>query len=161
MIALASDHAGLPLKNEIIALLKERNLAYTDFGTQTGERVDYPTYGRKAAEAVASGHCERGLIFCGTGIGIGIAANKVAGIRCATCTDCYSARMARAHNDANMLALGARVVGPDLARMIVNLFLDTGFEGGRHGERVKLIHGIEQDYSASYSKDEQSGGCSF
>lgn len=159
MIALGSDHAGLPLKTEIIKLLQERGLDFIDFGTDTPERVDYPTFGRKAAEAVASGQCEKGLIFCGSGIGISISANKVAGIRCAVCTDCYSAVMSRAHNDANMLALGARVVGVDLARMIVNLFLDTAFEGGRHADRVKLIHGIEADYRGQYTEEERSSGC--
>ena len=159
MIALGSDHAGYPLKMEIIKLLQERGLPFIDFGTETPQRVDYPAYGRKAAEAVASGQCQRGLIFCGTGIGIGIAANKVAGIRCATCSDCYSAQMSRAHNDANMLALGARVVGVDLARMMVNLFLDTAFEGGRHAGRVQMIHGIEADYQGQHTEEERSSGC--
>ena len=143
MIALGSDHAGLPLKTEIIKLLKERNLDFIDFGTDSNERVDYPVFGRRAAEAVASGQCEKGLIFCGSGIGISISANKVAGIRCAVCSECYSAVLSREHNDANMLALGARVVGPGLARMIVTQWLEAGFEGGRHADRVKLIHQIE------------------
>ena len=145
MIALGSDHAGLPLKLEIIKLLEERGLAYWDFGTTTLDSCHYPVYGRLAAEAVASGQCERGLIFCGTGVGISIAANKVKGIRCAVCSDCYSAVMSRQHNDANMLALGARVVGVDLARMIVGEWLDAQFEGGRHALRVELIGQIEAE----------------
>ena len=155
MIALGSDHAGLPLKLEIIKLLEERGLEYTDFGVLTNERADYPTYGRLAAEAVADGRCERGLVFCGSGIGISISANKVPGIRCAVCSEPYSAQMSRLHNDANMLGLGARVVGVDLARMIVNTFLDTGFEGGRHQGRVELIAGIEQDYHSGLTNEEQ------
>ncbi|MDI9520410.1 MAG: ribose 5-phosphate isomerase B [Bacillota bacterium] len=146
MIALGCDHAGFPLKEEIIALLEERGLAYKDFGVHQNERADYPVYGRKAAEAVASGECEYGLVFCGTGVGISISANKVPGIRCVVCSETYSAVLARQHNDANMLALGARVVGPGLARMIVSQFLDASFEGGRHAARVALIHEIEQDY---------------
>ncbi|NLX83965.1 MAG: ribose 5-phosphate isomerase B [Clostridiales bacterium] len=160
MIALGSDHAGLPLKLEIIKLLNELGLEFTDFGTDSPDRVDYPVYGKRAALAVASGQCERGLIFCGTGVGISISANKVPGIRCVVCSDCYSASMARRHNDANMLALGARVVGVDLARMIIKLFLDEPFEGGRHAERVNLISGIEEEYRGQYSKQEQEGGCS-
>ena len=147
MIALGSDHAGRPLKLEIIKLLEERGLEYTDFGTDSEARCDYPVYGRLAAEAVASGQCERGLIFCGTGIGISISANKVPGIRCAVCSECYSAVLSRRHNDTNMLALGARVVGVDLARMIVSMWLDAGFEGGRHADRVALIHRIEQEHA--------------
>ena len=146
MIALGSDHAGLPLKLEIIKLLKERGLAYKDYGTTGPERVDYPVYGRLAAEAVARGECERGLIFCGTGVGISLAANKVPGIRCVVCSDCYTAALSRSHNDSNILSLGARVVGVDLAKMIVSLWLDTAFEGGRHAERVKMLSQIEQDY---------------
>ncbi|MDD4080787.1 MAG: ribose 5-phosphate isomerase B [Eubacteriales bacterium] len=139
MIALGSDHAGLPLKLEIIKLLKERGIAYEDFGTYTMESCDYPVYAKKAAEAVADGRCQKGLVFCGTGIGVGITANKVHGVRCAICSDCYSAVMSRSHNDCNMLALGARVLGVDLAKMIVSMWLDAGFEGGRHQRRVDLI----------------------
>ena len=145
MIALGSDHAGLPLKLEIIKLLDELGLEYTDYGTDSLARCDYPVYGKKAAEAVANGECERGIIFCGTGIGISIAANKVPGIRCAVCSECYSAVLSREHNDANMLALGARGVGAGLARMIVTQWLDAKFEGGRHADRVALIHQIEKE----------------
>lgn len=145
MIALGSDHAGLPLKLEIIKLLEERGIQYEDFGTHTYESCDYPVYARKAAQAVADGRCQKGLLFCGTGIGVSLAANKVPGIRCAVCSDCYSAIMSRNHNDCNMLALGSRVVGVDLARMIVSMWLDAGFEGGRHQRRVDLIMAIEQE----------------
>lgn len=145
MIALGSDHAGLPLKLEIIKLLEERGIAYEDFGTYSEDSCDYPVYGRKAAEAVADGRCQKGLLFCGTGIGMSLTANKVKGIRCAVCSDCYSALMSRNHNDCNMLALGARVVGIDLARMIVSMWLDAGFEGGRHQRRVDLIMETENE----------------
>ena len=118
MIALGSDHAGLPLKKEIIALLEEMGLPYHDYGTYTTDSCDYAQFAQRAAKAVAAGECERGIIIYGTGIGISMAANKVKGIRCACCSDCYSAKMTRKHNDANMLAMGARVVGPDLGRMI-------------------------------------------
>lgn len=145
MIALGSDHAGLPLKLEIIKLLEERGIAYEDFGTHSYDSCDYPVYARKAARAVADGRCRQGLLFCGTGIGVSLTANKVRGIRCAVCSDCYSALMSRSHNDCNMLALGARVVGVDLARMIVSTWLDAGFEGGRHQRRVDLIMETESE----------------
>lgn len=142
VIAVASDHAGYPLKKSIIEYLEARGYAYKDFGCG-GEKVDYPVYGETAARAVASGECYCGLIFCGTGVGISIAANKVKGIRCACCTDAYSAEYSRLHNDANMLALGARVIGPGLAEKLVELFLTTEFEGGRHQTRVDLINALD------------------
>ena len=143
MIALGSDHAGLPLKKEIIALLEEMNIEYKDYGTYTTDSCDYAVFAQRAANAVASGECERGILCCGTGIGISMAANKVKGIRCACCSDCYSAKMTRMHNDANMLAMGARVVGGELARMIVKIWLETEFAGGRHQRRVDQIMAIE------------------
>lgn len=143
MIALGSDHAGLPLKKEIMDLLDGMGLEYKDYGTYTTDSCDYAVFAQRAASAVASGECERGIICCGTGIGISIAANKVEGIRCACCSDCYSAKMTRMHNDANMLAMGARVVGTDLARMIAEIFLTTAFEGGRHQRRIDQITAIE------------------
>ena len=143
MIALGSDHAGRGLKEEIKKLLDERGLEYTDFGTDTDDSCDYPVYGYAAASAVASGKCDRGLLFCGTGVGISLAANKVKGIRCVVCSEPYSAKMSRLHNNSNMLALGSRVVGTELARMIVETWLDTDFEGGRHQRRVNLISDIE------------------
>lgn len=143
MIAIACDHTALEMKKEIEDLLTARGLEYKDFGTYTTESCHYPVFGARAARAVASGECDRGIVICGTGIGISLAANKVKGIRCALCSDPYSAKMTRAHNDANMLALGARVIGIELAKMIVEAWLDTPFEGGRHQTRVDLITAIE------------------
>ena len=143
MIALGSDHAGLPLKKEIIALLEEMGLAYKDYGTYTADSCDYAQFAQRAAKAVAAGECDRGILVCGTGIGISMAANKVRGIRCACCSDCYSAKMTRKHTDANMIAMGARVVGVDLGRMIAETFLTTEFEGGRHQRRIDQIMAIE------------------
>ena len=143
MIALGSDHAGLPLKKEIIALLEEMNIPYHDYGTYTSDSCDYAMFAQRAAKAVGSGECERGILCCGSGIGISSAANKVKGSRCCACADCYSAKMCRAHNDANMLALGARVVGTELGRMIAQTYLTTEFEGGRHQRRIDQITAIE------------------
>lgn len=140
MIAIGSDHGGFELKQEIMAHLDKRGLAYRDFGTYTKESCDYPVYGRAVAKAVASGECERGIIICGTGIGISITANKIPGIRAALCTDCFCAEATRLHNDANILALGGRVVGPGLALKIVDTFLDTPFSGDeRHVRRISMI----------------------
>ena len=140
MIAIGSDHGGFELKREIMAHLDKRGLAYKDFGTYTPDSCDYPVYGRAVAKAVASGECERGIVVCGTGIGISITANKVPGIRAALCGDCFSAEATRLHNDANVLALGARVVGPGLALKIVDTFLDTAFSGDeRHLRRISMI----------------------
>lgn len=143
MIAIACDHSALELKQEIEALLDSRGLEYKDFGTYTAESCHYPVFGARAARAVASGECDRGIVICGTGIGMSLAANKVPGIRCALCGDPYSAKMTRAHNNANMLALGARVIGVELAKMIVEAFLDTPFEGGRHQTRINMITALE------------------
>lgn len=144
MIAIGCDHGGYTLKEAIKAHLDERGIAYKDFGTYSEESVDYPVYAKKVADAVVSGECEKGLLFCGTGIGISIAANKVRGIRCALCSDPLSAEMTRRHNDANMLAMGAGMVGPNLAERIVEVFLHTDFEGGRHARRVGLITEMEE-----------------
>ena len=143
MIALGSDHAGLPLKKEIIALLEEMHLPYHDYGTYTGDSCDYAVFAQRAAKAVVSGECERGILCCGTGIGISIAANKVKGIRCALCTDSLQAEMTRRHNDANMMALGAGITGGNLAKRMVEIFLHTEFEGGRHARRVALLDAIQ------------------
>ena len=143
MIAIGSDHGGFELKREIMAHLDSLGLEYKDYGTYSPESCDYPVYGEAVARAVASGAAERGILICGTGIGISIAANKVRGIRAANCGDCFSAEFTRRHNDANILALGARVVGPGLALKIVDTFLDTPFEGGRHARRVDLISELE------------------
>ena len=140
MIAIGSDHGGFELKKEVMAHLDARGLEYKDFGTYSAASCDYPVYGKAVAKAVASGECERGIIICGTGIGISIAANKVHGIRAALCGDCFSAEATRQHNDANVLALGARVVGPGLALKIVDTFLDTPFSNGeRHIRRIEMI----------------------
>lgn len=143
MIALGSDHAGLPLKKEIIALLEEMHLPYHDYGTYTGDSCDYAVFAQRAAKAVVSGECERGILCCGTGIGISIAANKVRGIRCALCSEPLSAEMTRRHNNANMLAMGAGMIGKNMAERIVEVFLSTEFEGGRHERRVGLLGAIE------------------
>lgn len=143
MIAIASDHGGFELKKEIMKHLEAKGYALKDFGTYTTDSCDYPIYGEAAARAVASGECEKGIIICGTGIGISISANKVKGIRAALCGDCYSAEYTRLHNDANILALGARTTGSGLALKIVDTFLSTEFEGGRHARRVALISEIE------------------
>ena len=144
MIAIACDHGAVELKKEIEAMLDEMGLSYQDFGTDSHASVDYPVYAEKAARAVTSGACDRGILLCGTGLGMSLAANKVPGIRCALCGDCYSAEMARRHNNANMLALGARVIGPELAKKITQIFLTTDFEGGRHARRVGMIDTLDQ-----------------
>ena len=143
LIAIASDHGGYELKQELMAHLRERGLENEDFGTFSADSCDYPDFGEPAARAVAEGRCDRGILICGTGIGMSITANKIRGIRCALCGDCYSAELTRRHNDANILALGARVVGPGLAAKIMDTFLDTPFEGGRHARRVAKIHEVE------------------
>ena len=143
MIAIGSDHGGYSLKQVIMKHLDERGLEYHDFGTYNEESCDYPDYGEAVARAVASGEYERGIIICGTGIGISISANKVHGIRAALCGDCFSAQMTREHNDANILALGARVVGAGLAVKIVDTFLHTEFSGDeRHARRIAKIEEI-------------------
>ncbi len=144
MIAIACDHGAVGLKKELEAMLDEMGLAYQDFGTDSSASVDYPVYAEKAARAVTSGACDKGILLCGTGLGMSLAANKVRGIRCALCGDCYSAEMARRHNNANMLALGARVIGPELAKKITRIFLTTDFEGGRHARRVGMIDTLDQ-----------------
>ncbi len=144
MIALASDHVGIGLKTEIMALLQEMGLEYKDYGAYTPQSADYPIFAARAARAVTGGECERGILICGTGVGISIAANKMKGIRCVVCTDCYSAKLSREHNDANMLAMGARVVGSELAKMIARIWLTTEFEGGRHQRRVDQMMSLEQ-----------------
>lgn len=144
MIALACDHGGYVLKEEIIKYLDEQNIPYKDFGCN-GEAVDYPDVVLPAAKAVAAGECEKGIFCCGTGIGISIAANKVKGIRAACCSDCFSAKLTRMHNNANALCMGGRVVGPGLAVMMTDLFLNTEFEGGRHERRVDKLSKIEQE----------------
>ncbi len=142
MIAIGSDHAAYGFKEEIKAYFQGLGHALKDFGTYSTEQVDYPHYGEAVARAVAEGVCERGLLFCGTGIGISISANKVSGIRAVVCSEPYSAKLSRLHNNTNILAVGARVVGIELAKMIIELWLETPFEGGRHQKRVEMIDRI-------------------
>ncbi len=140
MIALGSDHGGYDLKQEIKKYLDAEGYAYKDFGCENKQSCDYPVFGRAAAEAVAKGECDRGIVICTTGIGISITANKVPGIRCALCADSVSAKLTRLHNDANVLALGAGIVGNNLALEIVRTFLETEFSGEeRHQRRIDLI----------------------
>ncbi|MCA5963038.1 ribose 5-phosphate isomerase B [Blautia sp. RD014234] len=142
MIAIACDHGGYDLKLEIIRYLKDENIEYTDAGCEGRDAVDYPVYARKVTDAIKSGTCEKGILIRGTGIGISIAANKVPGIRAALCTDCFCAEATRQHNNANVLALGGRVVGPGLAVKIADTFLHTEFSGAeRHQRRIDLIEG--------------------
>ena len=143
MIAIASDHGGYALKEHIKAYLTAQGKTCKDFGTDSTASCDYPVFGRAAAEAVASGECETGIVICTTGIGISITANKVKGIRCALCSDSVTAEMTRRHNNSNVLAMGAGVVGTLLAERIVDTFLATEFEGGRHERRVNLMMEIE------------------
>ena len=144
-IAMGSDHGGFDLKEQIKAWLQENGHEVVDFGCHSKESCDYPDFGAAAARAVASGQCERGIVICTTGIGISITANKVKGIRCALCSDPWSAEMTRRHNDANMLAMGAGVVGPLLAQRIVEAFLSFAFEGDRHQRRVNKIMAVENE----------------
>ncbi len=144
MIAIASDHGGYALKEHIKAYLTAKGITCQDFGTDSPQSCDYPIFGRAAAEAVASGQCEKGIVICTTGIGISITANKVKGIRCALCSEPLSAELCRRHNDANMLALGAGIIGHNLAERIVDTFLSAEFEGGRHARRVGLISDMER-----------------
>lgn len=140
MIALGCDHGGVELKEKVMAYLDENNIAYQDFGCFTKDSCDYPIYGKAAAEAVANGTCDKGIVFCTTGIGISIVANKVKGVRCALCSDTLSAKMTRLHNDANMLALGGGLVGENLAIDIVDTFLNTPFsKEEKHIRRIGLI----------------------
>ena len=140
MIAIGCDHGGFELKEKVVAFLKEKNIEVKDCGCYSKEYCDYPEFGRAAAEAVASGECKKGIVICTTGIGISITANKVKGVRCALCSDTLSAKMTRLHNDANMLAMGAGIVGENLALAIVETFLGTEFSGEeRHQRRIDLI----------------------
>ena len=145
MIALACDHGGFALKEAVRLHLEEQGLPYQDFGCFSTESVDYPVCGAKAARAVGSGACDRGIVVCTTGIGISMTCNKVRGVRCALCSEPYSAEMTRRHNDANMLALGGGFTGVNLALRIVDVFLATEFEGGRHQRRVDQIMALENE----------------
>nr|WP_173385047.1 ribose 5-phosphate isomerase B [Brachyspira pilosicoli] len=142
-IAIGSDHVGLEIKKSIIEYLEELGHEVKDFGAYTDERTNYPIYGKKVADAIVSKEYECGVLICGTGIGISLAANKVKGIRAAVCSEPYSAKLSKQHNNSNIIAFGARVVGVDLAKMIVKEWLEAKFEGGRHTERINLLTKIE------------------
>lgn len=143
MLVLASDHAGFPLKEEIKAYLDSKGIEYIDCGTDSTDSVDYAQFAQKACLKVTSGEADKAVLCCGTGIGISMAANKVKGIRAACCSDYFSAKFTRVHNDANVLCMGARVIGAGLACELVDVFINTEFEGGRHQRRVDQIHAIE------------------
>ncbi len=142
-IAIGNDHVALELKREILQYLTELGHEVIDMGTYSTERCDYPVFGERTARAVVNGEADRGIVICGTGVGISLAANRVRGIRCVVCSEPYSAGLSRAHNNTNMLAFGARVVGSELAKMIVKTWLETEFEGGRHARRVQMLDEIE------------------
>jgi len=142
-VAIGSDHAGLDLKKDVLDLLMDLGHEYADYGTDTPQSVDYPDFGEKVAEAVAGGKADRGILICGTGIGMSIVANKFANIRAALCNDLFSAKMSRLHNDANILVMGGRIIGKDLAKAIVSTWMKTDFESGRHLNRLKKISLIE------------------
>ena len=144
MIAIGSDHGGFALKEEIKKHLTEKGIPFRDYGTDSEASCDYPIYAEKVCRAVTGGEAEKGILCCGTGIGMSMAANKIRGIRCACCGDCFSAEMTRRHNDANVLALGGRVLGVGLALEIADIFLDTPFEGGRHARRVAQSMALEE-----------------
>ena len=143
LIAIGCDHVGFELKNYVIGYLQKNGHIIKDFGTHNTERTDYPVYGHAVANAVAKGECEKGIVICGTGVGISIAANKVKGIRAVVCSEPYSALLSRQHNDTNVLAFGSRVVGCDLALMIVEAWLSGEFEGGRHKNRIDSLEKVK------------------
>ncbi len=143
LVAIGSDHAGLDLKNDVVALLKEMGHEVSDYGTDTPASVDYPDFGEKVSVTVSEGKAERGILICGTGIGMSIVANKFRDIRAALCNDLFSAKMSRLHNNANILVMGGRIIGKDLAKEIVSTWMTTEFESGRHVNRLKKISLIE------------------
>jgi ribose 5-phosphate isomerase B len=156
LIAIGSDHAGFDLKQDILKLLQELGHESIDFGTDTPQSVDYPDFGEKVSTAVSSGKVDRGILICGTGIGMSIVANKFPNVRAALCNDLFSARMSRLHNDANILVLGGRIIGRDLAKAIVQVWLTTTFESGRHLLRLRKISLIEQKMMKNKSEKQTS-----
>lgn len=154
-VAIAADHGGFTLKEQIKKVLQDMNLEFEDYGTDSEQSVDYPNFGLKVSEAVARGEFDRGILICGTGLGMSIVANKVRGIRCAVVHDTFSAKATREHNDTNVLAMGARVIGPGLAEEIVRIWLSTDFAGGRHTRRLDMIRQIEE----KYGQEEGVRGC--
>ena len=144
-IAIGCDHVGFALKGRVIEHLREKGYEVEDFGTNSTERTDYPIFGKAVAKAVVSGACDKGIVICGTGVGISLAANKVKGIRCVVCSEPYSARLSKQHNNANILAFGARVIGIEMAKMIVTEWMNAEFMGGRHQKRVDMIMALENE----------------
>lgn len=144
-IGIGNDHVALDMKEEIKVYLESKGLTVVDFGTNTSERCDYPVYGKAVAEAVAGGVVDCGILICGTGVGISLAANKVRGIRACVCSEPYSARLSKEHNNTNIIAFGARVIGLETAKMIADEWLSAEFEGGRHQKRIDMIAEIEQE----------------
>lgn len=151
-IAIASDHVGLELKPIIVDYVKELGHEIVDFGPQTSERTDYPKYGKKVALEVRDGNFDSGILICGTGVGISISANKVYGIRAVVCSEPYTAQLSKQHNNTNILAFGSRVVGSELAKMIVKEWLDAEFEGGRHAKRVGMIDDVQTECGFSLNE---------
>lgn len=145
-IGIASDHVGFELKPIIVDYLKELGYEVDDFGPQSSERTDYPKYGKRVADSVVTKEVDLGILICGTGVGISIAANKVKGIRAVVCSEPYTASLSKKHNNTNILAFGSRVIGSELAKMIVKEWLEAEFEGGRHGNRVNMIGNIEENF---------------
>lgn len=152
-LAIGNDHAAVEMKNEVMDYLKSKGVEVVNVGTDTSERFDYPVAAYRAAKLVVSGEVDGGILICGTGVGIGLAANKIKGVRCCICSDPYTARLSKQHNNANMIAFGARVIGPETAKMIVDEWMNAEFLGGRHAERVALIMEL-QDTQALASKGE-------
>ena len=143
-IAIGNDHAAVEMKDEVVAYLKEKGYEVVNYGTDTHESCNYPEYGEKVGRAVVAGEVDLGILICGTGVGISLAANKVKGVRAVVCSEPYSARLSRQHNNTNVLAFGARVIGIEMAKMIIDEWLDAGFMGGRHQTRVDMIMAIEE-----------------
>ena len=143
-IAIGNDHGGVELKQHLVKYLQDQGVEVIDLGWNSDQSTDYPIYGERVARAVVSGEVEKGVVICGTGIGISISANKIHGVRCALCSEPVSARLAREHNDANMVAMGARTIGPVMAEAIVDVFLNTQAEGGRHKRRVDMIMALDR-----------------
>ena len=146
-IAIGNDHGGVELKQHLVQYLEEKGYEVVNFGSDVTDSTDYPIYAERVSKAVVSGECEKGILICGTGIGISISANKIHGVRCALCSEPVSAALARQHNDANIIAMGARTIGPVMAEGILDVFLNTGFEGGRHQRRVDMIMKLDRGES--------------
>ncbi len=146
-IAIGNDHVGVELKQHLVDYLSAKGHEIVNFGTDTAASTDYPIYAERVSRAVVSGECDRGILICGTGLGISISANKVHGVRCAVCSEPVSAELARQHNDANVIAMGARIIGPVMAEAIVDVFLDTEFQAGRHQRRVDMIMKLDRGES--------------